>query len=196
MLSLYVWAGGLAKKPRTGWPPSSSSYSDNGFHFEQCVFWRHKTVRPWNRWWFEDGGHIRAKIIHYRQVYLNRRHTIAFMPVTVDTWDHIYDDFIRLSVFLHSHREVSVLTNDLQEESGQFRFLRVACLTNLKGSVALILAKASAMRISIPLDLSSRSFIPLPCFIPSRSHTGTTFNPLPRPFPSVFCLSGTCLVFL
>jgi hypothetical protein len=32
----------------------------------------------------------------------------------------------------------------------------------------LILAKASAMRISIPLDLSSSPFIPLPCFIRSR----------------------------
>jgi hypothetical protein len=43
-----------------------------------------------------------------------------------------------------------------------------ACLANLKGSVGLILANASAMRISIPLDLSSRSFIPLPRFIRSR----------------------------
>jgi hypothetical protein len=33
------------------------------------------------------------------------------------------------------------------------------------------LAKASAMRISIPLDLSSRSFIPLPCFMRSRRVT-------------------------
>jgi hypothetical protein len=35
----------------------------------------------------------------------------------------------------------------------------------------LILPKASAMRISIPLDLSSRPFIPLPCFIRSRRAT-------------------------
>jgi hypothetical protein len=35
----------------------------------------------------------------------------------------------------------------------------------------LILAKAWAMRISIPLDLSSRSFIPPPCFIRSRRPT-------------------------
>jgi hypothetical protein len=32
----------------------------------------------------------------------------------------------------------------------------------------LILAKASAMRISIPLDLSSRPFIPPPRFMRSR----------------------------
>jgi hypothetical protein len=29
----------------------------------------------------------------------------------------------------------------------------------------LILAKPSVMRISIPLDLSSRPFVPRPCFI-------------------------------
>jgi hypothetical protein len=35
----------------------------------------------------------------------------------------------------------------------------------------LILTKASPMRISIPLDLSSRPFIPLPHFIHSRRPT-------------------------
>ncbi len=60
----------------------------------------------------------------------------------------------------------------IPEESDQFQFLRAACLAqNLKGSVGLILAKASAMRISIPLDLSSRSFIPLPRLIRSRRPT-------------------------
>jgi hypothetical protein len=47
----------------------------------------------------------------------------------------------------------------------------------------LILTKASAMRISIPLDLSSRSFIPLPRFIRSRRATtllahSLAFSPL------------------
>jgi hypothetical protein len=37
--------------------------------------------------------------------------------------------------------------------------------------VGLILGKGSAMWISIPVDLSSRSFIPLPCFIRSRRAT-------------------------
>ena len=77
------------------------------------------------------------------------------------------DDFLRL-LFLHVHREVSALANDLPEESSHFRFLRDACLANIKWSVGLFLAKASAMRISIPLDLSSRTFIPLPHFILSR----------------------------
>ncbi len=40
----------------------------------------------------------------------------------------------------------------------------------------LILAKASAMRISIPLDLSSRPFIPLPRFMRSR-RTATLLAP-------------------
>ena len=49
-----------------------------------------------------------------------------------------------------------------------FVFFGRLCYVNIKGSVGLILAKASAMRISIPLDLSSRPFIPLPRFMRSR----------------------------
>jgi len=48
----------------------------------------------------------------------------------------------------------------------------------MKGSVGLILVKSSDMRISIPFDLSSRPFIPLPCFIRSR-------RPLPLLVPSL-----------
>ncbi len=78
---------------------------------------------------------------------------------------------------------VRVLTNDIPEESGHFRFLRAVCLANIKGSVGLILAKASDMRISIPLDLSSRPFIPPPRFIRSRRPTtllapSLVFSPL------------------
>ena len=109
----------------------------------------------------------RTKIRHYRQLYINRPDPIAFMPVAVDTSGRVYDDFSRL-LFLHANREDSALAHDIPEESEQFRFRRAACYANIKGSVGLILAKASVMRISIPLDLSSRSFIPLPCFIRSR----------------------------
>ncbi len=109
----------------------------------------------------------RAKIRHYRQLYINRTDPIAFMPVAVDTSGRVYDDF-SLLLFLHAHREASALANEIPEESEQFRFLRAACYANIKGSVGLILTQASAMRISIPLDLSSRSFIPLPCFMRSR----------------------------
>ena len=124
----------------------------------------------------------RKKILHYRQLYLNRLGPIAFLPVVVDTSIRIYDDFLRL-LFLHAHREASALANEIPEESGHFRFLRAACFANIKGSVGLILAKASAMRISIPMDLSSRSFIPLPRFIRSRRSTpllapSLVFSPL------------------
>ena len=107
---------------------------------------------------------------------------ITFMPVAVDTSDRIYDDFLLL-IFLHTHREVSPLTNDIPEESGHFRFLRATCFADIKGSVGLILAKGSAMRISIPFDLSSSPFIPLPCLIHSRRPTtllgpSLVFSPL------------------
>jgi hypothetical protein len=100
----------------------------------------------------------RGKILHYQshQIYLNRPDPIAFMTVAVDTSGRIYDDFSRL-LFLHAHREESAMANEFPEESDQFRFLRAACLANLKGSV--------------PLDLSSRSFIPLSRFIRSRRPT-------------------------
>ncbi len=121
----------------------------------------------------------RAKIRHYRQLYINRPEPIAFIPVTVDTAGRtvtvdtagrIYEDFSRL-LFLHAHRDASALANEIPEESEQFRFLRTACFANIKGSVGLILAKASTMRISIPLDLSSRPFMPLPRFMRSRRVT-------------------------
>ena len=121
-------------------------------------------------------GEVRIKIRHYRNLCVNRPDPIVFLPLTVDTSDRLYDDFIRL-FSLHTHRETSPLGNELPEESYYFRFLRTACLVNLKGSVGLILVKVSGMRISIPLDLSSRSFVPLPRFI--RSH-----HPTPRSVPS------------
>ena len=113
---------------------------------------------------------VRIKIRHYRHVYLNRPDPIAFLSLTVDTTVRLYDDFIRL-LYLHDHREESTLTNELPEESDQVRFLRVVCFANLKGSVGLIMTKTSVMWISIPLDLSSRSLIPLLRFIRSRRPT-------------------------
>jgi hypothetical protein len=46
----------------------------------------------------------------------------------------MYDEFIRL-LFLHGHRETSVLVNELPEESDQCLFLRTSCFPNLKGAV-------------------------------------------------------------
>ena len=124
----------------------------------------------------------RKKILHYRQLYLDWPGPMAFMPAAVDTSDRIYDDFLRL-LFQHAHREASTLSHEIPEESGQFRFLDVACLANIKESVGLILAKVSVMRISIPLDLSSRPFTPPPRFIRSRRPTtlltpSLVFSPL------------------
>ena len=113
---------------------------------------------------------VRIKIRHYRNLYLNHPDPIAFIPLAVDTIERMYDEFIRL-LFLHSHREASVLANELPKESDKYRFLHVSCFANLKGVVGLIMAKASAVRISIPLDLSSRSCVPLPHFIRSRRPT-------------------------
>jgi len=60
----------------------------------------------------------------------------------LDTLDRLHDDFIRL-LFVHAHREAYALTNELHEESDQFRFLRAACLANLtEGSVGLILTRS------------------------------------------------------
>ncbi len=126
-----------------------------------------------------DGGLrevVRKKILHYHQLYFNRPDPISFLPLVVDTTGRLYDDFSRL-LFLQTHREASVLANEIPEESDQFRFLRVACYV-IKGSLGLNFAKDSTMRISIPLDLSSRPFIPLPHFIFRR-------RPLPLLAPSL-----------
>jgi hypothetical protein len=119
----------------------------------------------------------RKIFLHYLQLNINRPDPITFLPAAVDTTGRLYDDFSRL-LFQHAHREASALTNEIPEESGQFCFLRAACYANIKGSVGLILAKASAMRISIPLDLSSRPLITLPRFICRR-------RPLPLLAPSL-----------
>ena len=124
---------------------------------------------------------VRIKIRHYRNVYLNRPDPIDLIPLAVDTTGRLYDEFIRL-LFCQTLRETSVLANELSEESDQFRFLRVSCFANLKGTVGLIMAKTSAMR-------SSRSFIPLPRFIRSC-------RPTPLQFPSLVLFpprpDGTC----
>ena len=82
----------------------------------------------------------------------------------------VYDDCVLL-IFLDAHREASILAGELPEESEQFRFLRAVRLENIKGSVGLILAEVSVMRVTIPIDLSTRPFIPLPHFFNSRRET-------------------------
>ena len=77
-------------------------------------------------------------MLHYHRLYADRRDPIVFMYMVVNTSVRLYDDFIRL-IFLQAHRETSTLTNELTEESDRFRFLLTVCLSNLKGSVGLIL---------------------------------------------------------
>ncbi len=137
----------------------------------------------------------RIKLRHYRNVYLNRPDPIAFIPLGVDTTGRLYDGFIRL-FFFHTYREASVLSNELPEESDQFRFLRAMCFANLKGAVGFIMAKTSSMRISIPLDLSSSLVFHTSSSFHLFVSSHTVFRSFPRTFPSSFCLSGTCWVFI
>jgi hypothetical protein len=64
----------------------------------------------------------RIKIRHYRQVYADRPDPIVFLPIAVSTSGRVYEDFTLL-LFLHAHREDSILAGELPEESEQFRFL-------------------------------------------------------------------------
>ncbi len=58
----------------------------------------------------------RAKIRHYRQLYINHPEPIGFMPVAVDTAGRIYEDFSRL-LFLHAHRDL-VVAPDVRPSGG------------------------------------------------------------------------------
>ena len=111
----------------------------------------------------------RKKIRHYRQIYVDNPDPIIFMSVTVNTSGHVYDNFVRL-IFLHVSRETGALSGELTENltSQEVHFLHTVSLTNLKDSVGLILTKVSVIRVTIPFDLSTRSFIPLPRFFHSR----------------------------
>ena len=59
----------------------------------------------------------RKKILHYRQLYVDRPDPIDFMSVAVDTSDRIYDDFLRL-LFLHAHREASAVAKRRERHTG------------------------------------------------------------------------------
>ncbi len=122
---------------------------------------KRKKKRRKSWWWSKDGVQEKDFTLLYHQLYVNLPDPIVFLPVTVDTSDRIYDVFSRL-LFLLVHRETSGLTNEMPEESGQFRFLRDVFSVNIKGSMGLILTKVSTIRISMSFDSSSRSCIPLP----------------------------------
>jgi hypothetical protein len=58
----------------------------------------------------------------YRQLYVDRTDPIVFLSVAVNTSGRVYDDFVRL-LFLHTHREDSILDGELPEKAKQFRLL-------------------------------------------------------------------------
>ncbi len=101
-----------------------------------------------------------------------------------------YDDFSRV-LFLHAHREASALTNEIPEESDQFRFLRDAFYTNIKGSVGLILTKAYPWGflylLTCHLDLL---YLCRASFVGSETPS-STFSSLPCFYSSVFYLRDT-----
>jgi hypothetical protein len=103
----------------------------------------------------------RKMILHYRQLYINRPDPIVFFPSVVDTTDQLYDDFSRL-LYLHDHHEDSFLTNEIPEESDQFRFMCVVWYTNIRGRWGWFDQNFSHEDF---FDLSSRSFIPVSHFI-------------------------------
>jgi hypothetical protein len=109
----------------------------------------------------------------------------------------IHDEFLRL-LFLHDHREASALDNELPEESDKFRFLHHSCFGNLKGTVG-------CGRFDNVESIGSADFNIFGPFFsvfhpPSALHlfasSHTAFSPFPRTFCSVFCLSGTCWVYI
>ena len=63
---------------------------------------------------------VKIKIRHYRQVHEDRTDPIVFLSVDVIVSGHVYDDFVHL-IFLDVHREVSILSGELLEESQKFR---------------------------------------------------------------------------
>jgi hypothetical protein len=69
--------------------------------------------------------------------------------IAVSTSGRVYEDFARL-LFLHAHREASILAGTLPEESEHFRFLRASRLANLKDSVSLILTKTLQCGLLFP----------------------------------------------
>ena len=73
----------------------------------------------------------RSKILDYRR--LSRSH--CFHAYGSEHFGPLLSRLCRL-LFLHAHREAAALAREIPE-SDQFRFLRTACLGNLKGSVGI-----------------------------------------------------------
>jgi hypothetical protein len=70
---------------------------------------------------------VRTKILHYRELYLNRPDPIVFLPAEADTTGRVYDDFSRL-LFL-------TITVKLRLLSTKYRWNRV----NFASSVRFVM---------------------------------------------------------
>jgi hypothetical protein len=125
------------------------------------------------------------------RLYADLPDPVVFM--SVNTSGHLYDDFLCLT-FLHTHREGSDLSGEVPEESDQFRFLQAQLSAPVvykkngkeKRHAFSFLKNEHKNRVSIPLDLSTSPFIPLPPFIRSR-------HPPPLLTPSLVLLPQHCL---
>ena len=62
---------------------------------------------------------VRMKIRHYRQIYADRPDPIVFLSVVVNTSGHVYEDVTRM-LFLHAHREASILAGELLRNRSSF----------------------------------------------------------------------------
>jgi hypothetical protein len=80
---------------------------------------------------------VRKKILHYRQLYIDRPEPIAFMPVAVDTSGHIYDDF--LGTTRHRPRQASDRLGFVRVEFNKHNkhFLH-SCITHEHRAVELL----------------------------------------------------------
>ena len=77
-------------------------------------------------WWLEFlirvlNNMVRIKIRHYRQLYTDQPDPILFLPIIVNISGHVYNDFVQL-LFLHAHREASILTGELPRNLLSFAF--------------------------------------------------------------------------
>ena len=105
------------------------------------------------------------KVLKFQNAYAND-HSINFLPAIAGTTGRIDAEFLRL-LFWHAHREskeIFKLTGQLAETNQDSVFSkRVAFFNSLKSKVGHIMAKASALRVTMNL----------PPTIPSTSLSST-----------------------
>ena len=81
----------------------------------------------------------RKKILHYRQLYINRPDPIARLPVAVDTTGRLYDYMMIIVVYYFYTLTVKLrlwttkYRSEIPEESDQFRFFVRPVMLILKG---------------------------------------------------------------